>query len=135
LISWFIWLLSIFLEFLIGSAYIMPYVRKLKTKMSTLRYLLQKLKNKAGHSKKKGITIVGLLIMMLSKSLGFQKIKLLYHSSLYPPTTYHVSIFLVRVIFSYAGFHNFHKKLLWDKYLTHFYHLSPTGIVAKLSAR
>jgi len=88
----------------------MPYVRK-KTKRSTFRYLLQKLKNKAGHSKK-GITIVGLLIMMLSKSLGFQKIKLLYHSSLYPPTTYHVSIFLVRVIFSYAGFHNFHKKLL-----------------------
>ena len=82
--------------------------------MSTLRYLLQKLKNKAGHSKK-GITIVGLLIMMLSKSLGFQKIKLLYHSSLYPPTTYHVRIFLVRVIFYYAGFHNFHKKLLWDK--------------------
>lgn len=45
--------LHFFLKFLIGSAYIMPYVRKLKTKMSTLRYLLQKLKNKAGHSKKR----------------------------------------------------------------------------------
>ena len=86
--------------------------KKNKTKMSTLRYLLQKLKIRQV-IQKKGITIVGLLIMMLlSKSLGFQKIKLLYHSSLYPPTTYHVRIFLVRVIFSYAGFHNFHKKLL-----------------------
>merc|ERR1712008_460879 len=70
----------------------------------------QKLKNKAGHSKK-GITIVGLLIMMLSKSLGFQKIKLLYHSSLYPPTTYHVSIFLVRVIFFLCRISQFSQEI------------------------
>lgn len=56
--------------------------------MSTLRYLLQKLKNKAGHSKK-GITIVGLLIMMLSKSLGFQKIKIVI--PLLPIPTHHIS--------------------------------------------
>jgi hypothetical protein len=42
--------LHFFKKFLIGSAYIMPYIRK---KGSTLRYLLQKLKNKAGHSKKR----------------------------------------------------------------------------------
>lgn len=98
--------LQFFLKFLIGSAYIMPCKKNKQTKRSTLRYLLQKLKNKAGHSKK-GITIVGLLIMMLSKSLGFQKIKLLYRSSLYPPTTYHVRIFFARVIFSMPEFTTF----------------------------
>jgi len=82
-----------------------------KTKMSTLRYLLQKLKNKAGHSKRKGITIVGLLIMMLSKSLGFQKIKLLYHSSLYPPTTYHVRIFFGQSIFFLCRISQFSQEI------------------------
>ena len=51
LISWFIWL-SIFFKVSYWKCLYYAICKK-KTKMSTLRYLLQKLKNKAGHSKKR----------------------------------------------------------------------------------
>ena len=84
--------LHFILKILIGSAYIMPYVRKQKHKCQhwDICYKSWKIRQVI---LKKVLLLWDYWSWCYPSPLAFKKIKLLYRSSLYPPITYHVRIF------------------------------------------